>query len=89
MLEKHLNSWTTFCGLAVGIVLLMLSVRPELQARPGHEDNAPGDKIAIAGHVLTWTTGTVLTYRMVRYVREANKRESAEGKPEVGTRPPE
>lgn len=85
---KHLgNTWTLFFGLTLGVLLLMVSMRPELQARPGSSD-APGNKIAIAGHVLTWTTGTVLTYRMVRNVREANHRDDA-GRPPGDGRPPE
>ncbi|MFO7566397.1 MAG: hypothetical protein R6X02_27390 [Enhygromyxa sp.] len=81
MFAKFLsNTWTVFWGLALGLILLMVSVRPELQPRPGHED-APGSKIAVAGHVLSWTTGAVLGYRMVRGVREANKRELAARRP--------
>lgn len=88
MLDKLNDTWTLFCGFALGLILLMVSLRPQLQARPGHED-APGSKIAIAGHVLTWSTGAVLSYRMVRYVRETNRRGLVESRPDAGIRPPE
>jgi hypothetical protein len=63
------NSWTLLCGTLVGIFLLMASERPDLQSREA-EDGGPAKKVAIAGHVLTWSTGGVLAYRMVRSVRK-------------------
>lgn len=65
---KHLtNSWTLFCGTLLGLIMIMASMRPELQARTG-EESGPGKPIAVAGHALTWSTGAVLVYRMVRSV---------------------
>jgi hypothetical protein len=68
MLAKLNNSWTLFLGLLVGIVLLMFSQRPDLQSRT--DDTGPGKTIAIFGHVLTWSSASVLGYRMVRGIRE-------------------
>jgi hypothetical protein len=67
MLAKLTNNWTIFLGLIVGVFLLMFSVRPELQSRSG--ETGPGQKIAIVGHVLTWSAAGVLAYRMVRGIR--------------------
>ena len=53
--------------MTFGLLLLLASLRPELQRRPG-EDSAPASKVALAGHILTWTPGTILVYRMVRSV---------------------
>jgi uncharacterized membrane protein len=69
MLKHFTNSWTMFCGTIVGIFLLMVSIRPELQAREG-EEGGPAKKVAVAGHVLTWSTSSVLAYRMVRTIRK-------------------
>ena len=69
MLKLLNNSWTLFCGTIVGIFLLMVSLRPELQSREG-DDDGPAKKVAIAGHVLTWSTSGVLAYRMARNVRK-------------------
>ena len=66
---KHLSSsWTLFCGSLLGLFLLMISMRPELQARDG--EWGPGKPVAIAGHVLTWSTSGVLAFRMVRAIRK-------------------
>ncbi|HLT38639.1 MAG TPA: hypothetical protein VK034_20265 [Enhygromyxa sp.] len=89
MFKKYLdNTWTMSVGLTLGILLLMISIRPELQARPGSDDDSPGSKVAIAGHVLTWTTGAALTYRMVRSIQAAN-RETTDNNPDGNRRPPE
>lgn len=69
-MRKHLdNSWTMFSVLLIGIFLLMVSLRPELQERADGQDG-PGKKIAIAGHVLTWSSSSVLAFQMVRTVRK-------------------
>ena len=73
MLKFVSNSWTLLCGTLLGIFLLMVSLRPELQSREG--DGGPGKKIAIAGHVLTWSTSGVLAYRMARNVRKHGTQE--------------
>ena len=69
MLKQLINSWTIFFVMVFGLFLLMVSARPELQPRPGRED-APAENIALVGHMLTWTTGSVLAYRMLRGTRE-------------------
>jgi hypothetical protein len=69
MYKTLFDSWTIFFVMVFGLFLLMVSARPELQPRPGHED-APGEKIELIGQILTWTTGSVLAYRMVRGTRE-------------------
>ena len=65
MLRRLVNSWTVFFVMVFGILLLMLSMRPDLQPRPGHPD-APAPTIELIGHVLTWTTGSVLAIRAIR-----------------------
>jgi hypothetical protein len=68
MLKRLSNSWTLFCGSLLGIFLLMISLRPELQGAEG--ESGPGKPVAVAGHVLTWSTSGVLAYRMVRVIRK-------------------
>ncbi|KIG12661.1 hypothetical protein DB30_01149 [Enhygromyxa salina] len=70
MFERITNSWTLFSGLLCGVILLMISVRPDLQPRPGHEQT-PAHEIELAGKILSLSCGTVLTYRMVRGARQA------------------
>lgn len=70
MLDRITNSWTVFSGLLFGLILLMISIRPDLQVRPGHEQT-PAEEIELAGQILTWSCGTLLTYRMARGAREA------------------
>ncbi|PRQ06814.1 hypothetical protein [Enhygromyxa salina] len=69
MFERITNSWTLFSGLLFGVILLMISIRPDLQARPGHEQT-PAEEIKLAGQVLAMSCGSVLTYRMVRGARQ-------------------
>jgi hypothetical protein len=69
MFERITNSWTVFIGMLFGIVLLMISVRPDLQARPGNE-RAPGEEIGVVAKILTGSCGAILTYRMVQGIRE-------------------
>jgi hypothetical protein len=69
MLARITNSWTVFTGLVFGIILLMISIRPDLQARPGNEQT-PAEEIEVVGQILTGSCGAVLTYRMVRGLRE-------------------
>jgi hypothetical protein len=72
MLKSHLtNSWTIFGVLVFAVVLMMIGARPELQPRPSQADEAPGPTIALVGQLLALTSGTVLTYRMVRGTRDA------------------
>ena len=63
------DTWTIFGVLVFGLLLLMISARPELQPRRGHED-APGDQIAVVGSVLSLASGSLLGFRMVRSSRE-------------------
>jgi hypothetical protein len=70
MLKSHLtNTWTFFGVLLFAVVLMMIGARPELQPRPSQPDE-PGPTIALVGELLALTSGTVLTYRMVRGARE-------------------
>jgi hypothetical protein len=69
MFKRLLNSWTVFAGLVFGVLLLMISIRPDLQVRPGHEQT-PANEIQLAGQIVTLTCGTVLAYRMVRDLRQ-------------------
>ncbi|HLT34769.1 MAG TPA: hypothetical protein VK034_00755 [Enhygromyxa sp.] len=66
--------------MTLGLVLVMVSARPELQRQPG-KDSAPAPAIAVTGHVLSWTPGAVLVYRMVRgalqYAREERRSDDA------------
>lgn len=72
MLKTLTNSWNIFFVLVFGVILWMTSLRPELQSRPGRDDG-PAEEIAFAGHLTTGTTGIVLTYRMVRGIRENSR----------------
>lgn len=75
MLKSHLtNTWTFFGVLVFALVLMMIGARPELQPRPSHPDDGPGPTIALVGELLALTSGTVLTYRMVRGSREVAAR---------------
>jgi len=56
--------WGVFYVLTLGIIVLMISARPELQPTPRHPD-AIGPEIAIVGHILTWGPGAFLIARMV------------------------
>jgi hypothetical protein len=73
MLKRLTSSWTLFIGSLLGLFLLMISMRPELQGRD--TESGPGKPVAIAGHVLTWSTSGVLAYRMVRAIRKSGTEE--------------
>lgn len=72
-MKRLTNSWNVFFAMVVGVLLLMASARPELQGRAGDDQNAPASTIKLAGHVLTWTTATVLVYRMVEHLRQRDR----------------
>ena len=75
------SNWTLFYIMTTGLVLLMVSARPELQRKPG-EDSAPATVIAVTGHVLSWTPGAVLVYRMVRSALQQGREDRPSSKPE-------
>ncbi|MFO7566999.1 MAG: hypothetical protein R6X02_30420 [Enhygromyxa sp.] len=74
MRRRSPNSWTLLCIMTLGLLVLMASARPELQRQPGKE-SAPGPALAITGHVLSWTPGAVLVYRMLRAAQQHTRDE--------------
>ena len=57
-------SWGVFYVFTLGIVILMIGVRPELQ--PTLRDPvAPGPWIELVGHIVTWSAATVLVVRLI------------------------
>jgi hypothetical protein len=76
MMLRRINSWVLSCVLGVGVLLLMIGARPELQ--PTEHRDGRGPTVTIVGHALTWSTASVLTVRMVRATRRSLQREQLE-----------
>jgi hypothetical protein len=79
-----LSSWSVFIIMTLGLIVLLVGQRPELQGSEGR--SGPGKTVQIVGHVITWSAAAVLTVRMVRGVRGASS--PAAGQLDPPPRPP-
>ncbi|WP_146156228.1 hypothetical protein, partial [Enhygromyxa salina] len=84
MFKRITNSWNLAYVFTLGLALLMISTRAELQPRPGHE-HAPAAKVALAGHILTWTPAAIAAYRIAHGLLKRNKSERPADDAQVAT----
>jgi hypothetical protein len=61
------SSWSLFIILTLGLIVLLVGQRPELQGAEG--ERGPGRGVRIVGHSITWSAAAVLTVRMIRSAR--------------------
>jgi hypothetical protein len=84
MRRLPISSWSLFIIMTLGVLVLLVGVRPELQ---GSEDRpGPGRKVEIVGHAITWSAAAALVVRMVRSTRAASSPEA--GQMDPPPRPP-
>lgn len=74
-MPHRINSWLLTCTLALGTLLIMVGVRPELRSR---DHSGPGVALQAVGHTLTWSSATVLAVRMARSSRNTIQQEQRE-----------
>jgi hypothetical protein len=70
MRRVPISSWTLFIITTLGLILLLVAERPELQGPEGQPGRAR--IVRILGHTLAWGAAAVLTVRMVRSQRGAS-----------------
>ena len=65
-----ISSWTLFIITTLGLIMLLVAQRPELQGPEGQP--GPERVVRIIGHTLAWGAAAALTVRMVRSSRGAS-----------------
>ena len=77
MKQLPISSWTLFIICTVGLSLMLVAERPELNT--SHGRTTPGQVVEVVAHTLTWGAAAALTVRMIRSARRAMK---TDGEPE-------
>jgi hypothetical protein len=65
-----ISSWSLFIIMTLGLIVLLVGQRPELQGTEGQ--GGPGKVVRIVGHSITWGAAAALTVRMIRSSRGAS-----------------
>lgn len=70
------SSWSLFIIMTLGLIVLLVGQRPELQA--SEDGPGPGKAVRIVGHSITWSAAAALTVRMVRSARSGSSSDAGQ-----------
>jgi hypothetical protein len=77
------SSWSLFIIMTLGLLVLLVGQRPELEGSEGR--SGPGQAVRIVGHAITWSAAAALTVRMIRGARGPSSPAAGEMDPPKST----
>lgn len=71
-----ISSWSLFIIMTLGLIVLLVGQRPELQA--SEDGPGPAKAVQIVGHSITWSAAAALAVRMVRSARSSSSSDAGQ-----------